>query len=280
VIRKSKPISVPLRISHYTTLEGMKGIVESGCLWASNAAFLNDKVELSHALAASKQVIRKLSSDKAFEKWELALKEIFEKLTTSGIPDTYVACFCKSDDNLSQWRGYGGTTQGISLTFSRSKLAARLKKDGAEFHQVLYSHYSTAAKLKSALKNEVSDLADLDKIIGGSDEEENNIDLYRRVSALLPRFKHLGFKDEKEWRFIIQREIAERDLCFRVSNNKIVPYIKVGSGGEANSPLPLTSVRIGPGADQELTMQSVRTFLSAKGYTDVDVDASEIPFRP
>jgi hypothetical protein len=115
----------------------------------------------------------------------------------------------------------------------------------------------------------------LDALIGSSTEELRYKDLRQRVSALLPRFKHLGFSDEKEWRFAIQRQVPTKALCFRVSDNKLVPYIEIG---KANDLLPIESVRIGPGPDQELTAQSVRVFMSANGY-NVPVELSDIPFR-
>lgn len=268
--------TLPRKISHYTTLDGLMGIVQSGSLWASNASFLNDRAELQHALSASKRAIEKLTSQKAMGEWERLLTRVFAELENGQIPDTYVACFCRNDDNLSQWRGYGGAVQGVSVTFDRPKLAARLKPEQASFFEVRYSKFSTATKLSAALTSELRDIADLDEIVGEASESDRLQDLRGRVSALLPRFKHLGFEDEKEWRFAIQRTVAPQDLCFRVSNNKLVPYIDIG---KAKAKLPIISVRVGPGPDQALTAQSVQVFLSARGYDNVDVEVSDIPFR-
>ena len=41
---------LPDQLFHYTTLVGMQGIVQTGCLWASNVAFLNDSRELRHGI--------------------------------------------------------------------------------------------------------------------------------------------------------------------------------------------------------------------------------------
>jgi len=271
-----KPNPLPKTISHYTTLAGLQGIIQTNCLWASNASFLNDKAELQHALKASRQAIKKLSSEESFKQWSATLERVCADLEDGGIPDTYVACFCRNDDNLSQWRGYGGTVQGVSVTFDRTKLAARLKPDKAAFFRVRYSKHSTVSKFTSALTSELKDIAELDEIIGTSSDKVRYQDLQRRISALLPRFKHLGFEDEKEWRFAIQRKIAPEALCFRPSSNKLVPYIEIGKSKEL---LPITGIRIGPGLDQELTAQSIRVFMSVSGY-DVPVKVSDVPFRP
>jgi hypothetical protein len=264
----------PKEISHYTTLDGLKGIIQSGCLWASNASFLNDKAELLHALGVSRVVIKQLTSKKNFEAWMPELEGVFEEFATKGIPDTYVTCFCDTDDNLSQWRGYGGSAQGISLNFNRVKMVERLKRERAVLFKVSYTKHSTAQKISAALIKELEDIAELDDLIGLSPDQRSE-QLKDRVSKLLPRFKHLGFADEREWRFVTQKAVTPDSLCFRVSNNKLVPYIEIG---KAKEKMPITSARVGPGPDQELTAQSVKVFLISNGY-DVPVYSSDIPFR-
>lgn len=277
VIKKSSSDSdIPRLISHYTTLEGLQGIVNSNSLWASNALFLNDRAELEHALKASEQVIKKLSSDNAQKAWSPMLERVFSELADGARPDTYVTCFCRDDDNLSQWRGYGGDVQGISVTFERARLAKRLKGEKAAFYKVIYSKHSTADKVHTALKEQLNDIAVIDALIVNLPDLIKYQELLSRVSSLLPRFKHIGFKDEREWRFAIQRKVELSSLNFRVARNKIIPYIVIGNGDE---PLPITSVRVGPGPDQLLTAKSVQVFLNANGH-DVPVTTSEVPFRP
>ena len=118
----------PTKLSHYTTLSGLEGIVRTRSLWASNASFLNDKAELTHALNASKKAIKLLSSEKALRAWGPALETAFHELKKGLQAQSYVACFCSDDDNLSQWRGYGGAVQGVSLTFEQSALTKRLSR--------------------------------------------------------------------------------------------------------------------------------------------------------
>lgn len=250
-------------------------IVDSGSLWASNASFLNDKAELLHALAASKHAISLLSSKKALNAWSSMLKRLSAELSDGMKTDTYVACFCGDDDNLSQWRGYGGAVQGVSITFDRPKLALRLKRDKAKLYKVTYAKFSTASKLRDALAGELSDIAELDEILGESSEAARYDDLLSRVSALLPKFKHIGFKDEREWRFVVQKNPKTSELGFRASGNKIVPYIVIGA---QKVRLPIHSVRVGPGTDQDLTARGLQVFLEARGYK-VPVRISDVPFR-
>lgn len=266
----------PTNLSHYTTLTGLEGIVRTRSLWASNASFLNDRSELTHALDASKKAIKMLSSAKALQAWGPAIETAFDELRKGRQAQSYVACFCSDDDNLSQWRGYGGAVQGVSLTFEQAALTRRLKKDTAHLQQVVYAKLSTAQKLRDALEAELRDIAELEEILGASDEEEQQADILARISRLLPKFKHLGFKDEREWRYVVQKDIPPNGMQFRVLQNKIVPYIEIGTN---KTKLPIRSIRVGPGTDQELTARSVETFMKAHGY-DVEVTLSEVPFRP
>ena len=266
--------SIPRTLSHYTTIPGLIGIVTSKCLWASNASFLNDRTELLHGLNAAEKAIERLTSTRAMNHWKDTLKQAIEKLEDGEMPDTFVTCFCRDDDNLSQWRGYGGSEQGVSITFDRKKLDARLKNQKAILYQVTYAKYSTASKLREDLKGELAELAEIDDILGEGTAEEKYRDVFKRLSGLLPKFKHLGFRDEREWRYVVQG--TDIKLNFRASRNRVVPYIHLG---ESEEPLPIISVRVGPGDDQALTAQSLRTFLSSQGYKDVKVKLSDVPFR-
>ncbi|KFL31099.1 hypothetical protein JP75_10945 [Devosia riboflavina] len=266
----------PKELTHYTTLTGLEGIIRTKALWASNASFLNDRAELTHALDASQKAIKLLSSQKALKAWGGAIETAFTELRKGLQAQSYVACFCGDNDNLSQWRGYGGAVQGVSLTFDQRALTKRLQKDKATLLNVVYAKLTTASRLKDALEAELRDIAELEELLGPADAEAEQADLLARISRLLPKFKHLGFRDEREWRYVIQRDIAPEDMQFRVLQNKIVPYITIGN---SSTNLPILSIKIGPGTDQELTARSVETFMGAQGY-DVDVTLSEVPFRP
>ncbi|WP_340583973.1 DUF2971 domain-containing protein [Brucella pseudintermedia] len=265
----------PTRLSHYTTLAGLQGIVETKGLWASNASFLNDKAELVHALNAAEKAIRLLSSKRALNDWEPLIKRAFAELASGKRAESYVSCFCNDDDNLSQWRGYGGAVQGVSVTFDRARLSSRLKRDGAHLYSVTYTKLSTATKLRDALAAELQKIAELDELVGLRNEAERYSNLLSRISRLLPKFKHLGFRDEREWRYVVQKEIANKDMKFRVLANKIVPYVVIG---QADQLLPIVAVRVGPGIDQDLTARSVDNFLRANGY-ELEINVSDVPFR-
>jgi hypothetical protein len=267
---------MPRKLSHYTNVAGLTGIIDSGCLWASNVSFLNDRSELVHALGAARAAILKISSDAAVSKWSETLNHVVDHLESGELPDTYAVCFCQDDDNLSQWRGYTGGEQGVAMTFDYQLLSRTFRKQKARLHRVTYAKVSTPSRLRDALKGELADMAEIDELLGESSAEQQYDDIFRRVSGLLPKFKHLGFRDEREWRLVVQRAVPEDELCFRTRGDKVVPYIKLSP---PTGKLPLVSIRVGPGHDQELTARSLSRFLSAKGYGSVNMRRSDIPFR-
>lgn len=61
--------AIPTRISHYTNLSGLMGMLESGQMWASNVSFLNDRRELQHGLEASLKAIRSFTKTPNHKDW-------------------------------------------------------------------------------------------------------------------------------------------------------------------------------------------------------------------
>lgn len=169
----------PKNLSHYTTISGFTGILEEHTFWASNVSFLNDRRELLHALEAVQGAIKQLSKNANFVAWEYSIREVVQQLENGKTPDTYAICFCRDDDNLSQWRGYGGNVQGVCLTFMREPLRKALVAHEAKLYEVAYSKKSTIAKLRDALGGELEDIAELDEILGFSNEKQRYDEVFK-----------------------------------------------------------------------------------------------------
>ena len=123
-------------ILHYTTLEGLKGILESGSLWASDIRFLNDIQEFKSGkktfrdhLCSEYLKLDKISQDEAAHLANNISEVVF------GGAESHIALlstsFCSvpggsydaKNGLLSQWRGYGGKT-GVAIVFERSSIDA------------------------------------------------------------------------------------------------------------------------------------------------------------
>jgi len=107
------PENPPPRVYHYTTPEGLAGILKTQCLHATDILYMNDASEQAYGDALIQRVISALDKDPFLG----FLTETFRLIRLREEVATYAACFCVRSDLLSQWRAYasGGTGYVIEL---------------------------------------------------------------------------------------------------------------------------------------------------------------------
>jgi hypothetical protein len=270
----SSPTLRPVNsLCQYTSLAGLLGIVEHGQLWASNVAFLNDREELLHGVKCAQKVLDRIVKDRKLAQWAGAIAQVVKEIEGGRMLNTYAACFCERSDVLSQWRGYGGSEQGVCLVFDRVGLEAYCTGKRSFLAPVQYGFVEGKSHLRQGLQERLLAIAEEDLV--GMDEADKRQTVHDILSELIPRFKHFGFKAEAEWRLVVQHATVRNTVCFRANKNVLVPYVKLGGGGH----IPLKRVLVGPGHDMALTQRSVELFLEAKGYSSVPVTLSKVPFR-
>ena len=121
---------------HYTTADGLMGIIGSKSFRATNIKFLNDSKEYQYAreqMANGVLACLKRWHGLSFEdKHGHEVKEILysaaldlERALRSddSPPEVYVVCFCIEGDRVDQWKGYGGEGFGYSIGFRSKELA-------------------------------------------------------------------------------------------------------------------------------------------------------------
>ena len=160
---------------HYTTLDGLKGILSSQTLWATHYRCLNDSSEFFHSKSIiCQEVLPKVicmieneckknsEAKKVAETYgginniakieinEIINNIIFEALLNSpGLPQTpFVASFCKAHEDdislqenglLSQWRGYG-KDGGYAVIFDMEKIINEFAKEESSFYHGIANH--------------------------------------------------------------------------------------------------------------------------------------------
>jgi Protein of unknown function (DUF2971) len=270
---------------HYTTADGLKGIIERNEVWATSAYYLNDSAEITYGYGVLNNVLNDWISNRALPEDSLSLG--LARQLQSGFDDDllnrnliypiYLACFCDDDNLLSQWRAYG-QPGGYCLGF-------RVPSEGPVFglrpaRTVLY----TARWLKIDYdRNEQSRRCRtiLEYLLPMLDEPEptsaiREIDplspqgyqgIYSAISEILLEeivgFKNKAFEVEKEWRIVIRRrELLKQGtddgghtpvpVHFR-SRGLLTSYVKLIPSYNENVParmrpdlLPIASVRSGP----------------------------------
>ena len=149
---------------HYTTAEGLQGIIEKNELWASSAYFLNDSAEITYGCDLLKQVIDQWILDNprpAAMTIRAAndLRKMFgeDLLNMTVIKPIYLVCFCEDDNLLSQWRTYGergGYSLGFRLPpdeFTQQGFTPEPKTYTSKWVKVEYSRSEQAKKCRYIL---------------------------------------------------------------------------------------------------------------------------------
>ncbi|MGH3626304.1 MAG: DUF2971 domain-containing protein, partial [Sciscionella sp.] len=277
---------------HYTSKKFIKRNLENQCIFATDAAFLNDSSEILYAGRALQRHLKHLighinlsppqpGSDERkhlsdlgqAEDWLAKFNNAEYYLEGSAwtVYDgaTFVACFTEQPDQLSQWRGYGG--RGYSIGFTREGLNQLVVDDGKDTPAGDLIKVSYEDEGLEKLLQDVSDYFE-----ARSHTPFNNLgDI---MGYMLPRMagvKHKAFEEEKEWRLAVSRYLEPpRGIDFR-EGNRLVPYLKLQF-----DPSAVAFVYIGPGADIH-DKRALRYFLARSGYNldDVWIEHSNAPYR-
>lgn len=116
---------VPHELWHYTTVHGLKGIVSSGKIWATEARFTSDPTEyvflrdVANEFLNTKRQKQRLESVGLDASALLQLMDIhYEKgVLSPGFADVFIASFSTAEDLKSQWIDYGMAYMGVSIAF-------------------------------------------------------------------------------------------------------------------------------------------------------------------
>lgn len=164
---------------HYTTVEGLTGILKSNALRATHFRYLNDRTEVFHlktALVPSTRMIilnrmreeqrssyrvkRKIQELGGLHRYaEGAATEVINMLFDAAfspingrppLSEPYIVSFChhvdayqKAHGLLSQWRGYSARG-GFAIIFDTAKLVPLLTQEDAEFDYVMTPYMANA----------------------------------------------------------------------------------------------------------------------------------------
>lgn len=206
----------PRRLHHYTTIDGLVGIVTSNSLWASDVRFMNDSSELTYAATLIEEVI------------EEVLAEASHELVSSLLPNRaslansfeygsrpFVACFCEKEDLLSQWRGYGVGQAPVSLGLDLSHFMPGFGLPSNTFlRKVIYNPETQRQTVRSVVETWVSTIETLLNQSGGP--QQKDVLPYPAIWALQQAlaehhlcYKHPTFEEEQEWRLIKLIDVRE-----------------------------------------------------------------------
>ncbi|MDP3029271.1 MAG: hypothetical protein Q8O04_07215 [Deltaproteobacteria bacterium] len=286
-------------VYHYTSADGVAGIIGNHEIWMSNTAFMNDTTELK-MLQSARSIFKEddFTNEYVRSAWRNVLQQ--------GSYDTnyYMASFSKEKDLLEQWRAYGS----FCIGFDARKLRVR---KGASLYRCLYR----ASDIRRWIlrKEKTGGWAQL------TEEIEKKLLAFNLFYIASMKFKNGHFKNEKEvrlitmshhnWHYDNSPEMYEDNLPIHFRTHPVygfpVPYVKFfieqddaektkkAKGREMEMKarklreesakerklLPITEVIVGPVAYQKEAKAACEILLAERGYKNVRVNVSSIPYR-
>lgn len=301
-------IHVPLcqkgdKLYHYTTAEGVRGIVENCEFMATKSDFLNDKLEFQYAVEVMERLTEKYIVNESLR------KEFFSKLEkeidrlgiispacgAEGECDEddmsfYVVAFSKLQNNALLWAEFTDF-KGYCLEFDYEKLVAGFEHRVFLHGTVIYDEEeqmnglleSLLACMQNLQEEGFADLANFFE----EDAEISDASLDKLVdemavvcSVYAMFFKKSFFEGEEEYRFVFPPLINTLEVAkpeFRLLDQLFLPYIMVEFDRELKK-VPLESVMVGAKNNSDIAVRGMKYFLLSQGLR-VPVLLSDIPLR-
>lgn len=280
-------------IYHYTSPEGLLGILENDSLHFTNIYFLNDKSELRYTYNLILELLKELKTELAPKIYDL-IQERAQYVTSEDFikresrvlfrEDFYVMSFSTDSDSLSLWNNYTKNLNktGYNIKFLSTELIKHLKnqykKNFIEGSLVCYN----VEKQKESLKNCIIHYNNL----YNSKESSNvvNIDsnlLYEFILYSL-FFKHPKFNIENEYRIVVGNtsHIKDNELNFKINNGLFVPYLKFNlPKNKSIENSIIKEITVSPVHDNELATYSLKKLFNKTDYSFMTLSNSDIPLK-
>ena len=299
-------IHVPLckngeKLYHYTTAEGVRGIVENREFMATKSDFLNDKLEFQYAIEVMEQMTEKYIVNTSLRErfFSRLQKEIYELgIINLGCDDAchenglsfYVVAFSKLQNNALLWAEFTDF-KGYCLEFDYTKLVEGFQHrvflhgtviydEEEQMSGILESFLSCIRNLQEEGMTDLSAFFEEDAEISDVSLEKLAKEMAVVVSVYAMFFKKSFFEGEEEYRFIFPPLINEMGTAkpkFRLLDQIFLPYIMVEFDREQKE-IPLESVMVGAKNNSDIAVRGMRYFLSSQGL-EIPVLLSDIPLR-
>ena len=288
------------KLYHYTTADGIRGIVENREFMATKSDFLNDKLEFQYAVEVMERLMEKyIVNEDLRRQFSAKLKAEIDRIGISTAADSivdedemsfYVVAFSKQQNNSLLWAEFTDF-RGYCLEFDYEKIVAGFQHRVFLHGTVIYDEEEQMNGLLESLLSCIHSLVEKGaKDLQGFFEEdavpsEESLDQLVDAMAVVCSvyamfFKKSYFAGEEEYRFIfppLHREKGKDKPQFRLLDQIFLPYIMVELEAEQKD-LPLQSVMVGAKNNSDIAVRGMKYFLKTQGL-DIPVLLSDIPLR-
>jgi len=274
----------PEKLYHYTSQEGVIGILSKKEFWASKIHYMNDSREYALALDLAKQDLTQRIGKESSKKERERIEVLREEINSIELVNICVCSFSVDGNKLSQWRGYTSGGAGFSIGFSSEELSLIAEKYEFEFFPCVYDEDVQRALVGELIEDLLA--TDFNTIPGYVDRSRPRTmrvlpmggDFAKRLARLAPLLKDSSFKDEEEWR-LVSSYINHKKLKHRPGSSMIIPYFPFQLERDGMFSC-IKEIIIGPTPHPDLSKYSISTLLGASEVSESPkVRASKIPFR-
>lgn len=286
--------SIPTTIYHYTSPNGLIGIITNKELWFSRFDCLNDAGEGQYVTDVYKKAIHSLRgkiNDKFLDNIydvEPDFRQFFKikdglveprnnlRLERSVTATPYLCCFSQYNDSLPMWNYYskGGQYEGYNVGFNYLPIVD--SNENVNVYRAIYKEEDQISILATRIEEGYVNYS----------EHDNSIELIRHrlkkeLSTRGIQFKHPAFEHENEVRLVYWRpndddnlENKKEKIYYRQIHGIVIPYIKLGVKLEE----VVQSVTIGPLIKRDVAEKTVKCLLNENGIS-IPIEKSELPVR-
>jgi len=281
----------PKIIYHYTSDDGLRGILETGQLWLSDIFNLNDPSELSHGFSHAVNILNGKAAEGPPESQVFAKHfSAFHQAGMQGSAHYFVCSFSADGNDLGQWRAYADNGRGYALGFDAKALEDVFTKENgvaipnnctfsvtykdaviAEFHRQMIDSMFGLISLPHGKNMESTALH--------AHMKELSVTLSVHVLRAALFFKHEAYRNETEYRFLqIHRadvpppEVKRRYRSYELVKYREFDWKRLQAGA-------LKRIVVGPAADPAKATRFATDCLAACNVENVEVVCSDIPYR-
>lgn len=273
----------PPVLYHYTTQQGILGIIDKKELWATHTQYLNDSREFHHAIGLVKEELRDLKLNPSYREKGAFLNDMEKALAGFGTMNVCVCSFSEQGDLLSQWRAYGGGASGFAIGFSGAFLRSVSDRLNFWLVPVLYDETEQRELVRTLLEDVLAE--NLLRRADAKDQDDNrpHLPLGGNLLAYLNRYapilKHKSFSEEHEWRIISRPLMCSNErFGYRPGASMLIPYFRIALSSE-EQPFDAEKIIVGPTPHPQQSSQSLKSLLVRHDLQKTAVRNSEVPYR-
>lgn len=291
---------VPHVLYHYTSADGLIGILSAKTIWMTDLRYMNDLSELQYSRElVEKRLVTRLDVTELSE----IQRDFIRRISSSFDPfhfgfSVFSASFCEEGNLLSQWRAYRGRGGGYAIGFDFFHLLRMLSRP-CVLRRVVYEEKEQVRLIDSAIDEFLNVLQAESETrsveqVAGSFLPELCRAFGSTIGQFLFCFKHPDFKEEREWRLVHFASVnptSDRGSDvprFRSYDGNVIPYYPVGfekaialsRDDTYGHVFPIVDLMIGPTINADLNQESVKLLLlSLNPDISPNIRRSGIPLR-